>query len=91
MTGPWFGPYNRSMFGFSLFKLLFLALVVSAVWYGFKYLTKPEPDQSKRPAGKASRRQPAEAEDMAPCRVCGTYVMVAKPAACARPDCPYRG
>jgi len=78
------------MFGLSLFKLLFLAAVIGAVWYGFKYLTKPEGSAAKRTMSRDGARREIDAEDMAPCTVCGTYVTVARPAACARKDCPYR-
>ncbi len=90
------------MFGFSLQKLLVLAAIVGAVWYGFKLLSRlhearkleesaragKQPRAARRGAGGAP--SPAEgAEDMVQCPVCGTYVAARAAANCGRPDCPY--
>ena len=92
------GPLNRSMFGVGLFKLLFLAGAVAGVWYLFKMLAgpskppqQPEP-QVRKPATKSTSGSRAiEAEDMVPCKVCGTYVAATGARSCGRADCPWRG
>lgn len=88
------------MFGFSLQKLLLLAALVGAVWYGFKLVSRLQEgrqlDQSakvqRRPAkrggdgGKADRK---EAEEMVRCPVCDAFVAARAQSSCGRSDCPY--
>ena len=89
------------MLGFSLQKLVVLALIIAAVWIGFRYLGRI---QAERRAGVKSARKmqrrtrwsfgrdPDEdmgAEDMVACRVCGAYVPVRGARSCGRADCPY--
>lgn len=90
------------MFGFSLSKLLVLAAVIGAVWYGFKLVSRlqeaRELDQ-KKPRGqkpgrvwwRATRAKTADraTEDMVQCPVCQTYVAAQGTGSCGRPDCPY--
>ncbi|HUA54108.1 MAG TPA: hypothetical protein VMB81_18165 [Candidatus Sulfotelmatobacter sp.] len=85
------GPYNPRMFGLSFPKLLLLALVVAAVWYGFKHMQA----RDRQPAAARRVREPASSpdravtvtEDLVKCPVCATYVARAA-RACDRPDCP---
>jgi uncharacterized protein len=90
------------MFGFSLQKLLVLAAIVGAVWYGFKLVSrlqaarkleqaaragKPRPTARR---GAASARSPAEGtEDMVQCPVCQIFVAARAAGNCGRADCPY--
>ena len=90
------------MLGFSLQKLLVLAAVIAAVWYGFKFVGRLQ-DQRKadREPGagearrskvrwrRASRPAAPEAEDMVECPVCRTYVQARGASRCERADCPY--
>ena len=90
------------MFGFSLQKLLLLAAIVGAVWYGFKLVSrlqearKLEQEANAGTRRKAARREagsakePAKsAEDMVQCPVCQTYVAARSAGSCGRADCPY--
>ena len=89
------------MFGFSLQKLLVLAAIVGAVWYGFKLvsrlqearkLEKTARDGKQRAARRAAdgAKSPAEgAEDMVQCPVCRIYVAARAAGNCGRSDCPY--
>lgn len=90
------------MFGFSLQKLLVLAAVIGAVWYGFKWIsrlqqvrdaqdgTKPKKRRWPGTARRAKEEPPQKAaEDMTECPVCGTFVAARGAAACGRTDCPY--
>ena len=91
------------MFGIpSLQKLLVLAAIIAAVWYGFKFVGRlqdaREAEQKLRAGGtrqpKARWRrakQPAapEAEDMVECPVCQAYVAARGASRCERPGCPY--
>lgn len=83
------------MFGFGLTKLLVLAAIIAAVWYGFKFVGRlgevrrrgaDRERPQRRPAGDDSA---AEIEDTVQCPVCGAYVVARSANPCERPDCPY--
>ena len=82
------------MFGISLAKLLLLAAVLAAVWYGFKYLQARDRQAKAVRRDAAARVAPGDAaarvgtaEDLIQCPVCATYV--ARGArGCGRADCP---
>jgi uncharacterized protein len=75
------------MFGFSLAKLLVLAAIIAAVWYGFKIIGRR--NQSSKVAGNEPESPRISAEDTIECTRCGTYVVVAGAVSCGRADCPY--
>ena len=86
------------MFGFSLQKLLVLAAIIAAVWYGFQWLSRLDKqrtaDQKLRDGGGAAKKggRPAksdEPEDMVQCPVCNAFVIAKSSSNCGRPDCPY--
>lgn len=89
------------MLGFSLQKLLVLAAVILAVWYGFRFLSRVQNARQEEPrvrSGRASasprrpwRKTPERttAEDMVQCPVCQAYVPAKGTSACGRADCPY--
>ncbi|MEJ2120879.1 MAG: hypothetical protein P8Z76_09240 [Alphaproteobacteria bacterium] len=85
------------MFGFSLAKLLVLAAIVGAVWYGFKYYTRIEAKRAaerlkaERQGGRrtAKRESVEDAETMVQCPVCKVYQPAGDTAPCDRADCPY--
>ena len=83
-------------------KLLVLILVIAAVWYGFKYLSrldakrKADKKLRERDSGTAARSRGAapaatetDAEDMVQCPTCGAYVAARGTTSCGRADCPY--
>lgn len=90
------------MFGFSLQKLLVLAAIVGAVWYGFKLVSRLQEARKldEKGAGGGQRESlwrratrarsggAQAAEDMVRCPTCGTYVARGS-ASCGRADCPY--
>jgi uncharacterized protein len=79
------------MFGLSFNKLLLLVLVVIAVWYGYKYVTRVnqvrQAEARKRAQGPRSAGSIA-AEDTTKCSSCGAYV-TSGATSCGRADCPY--
>ena len=90
------------MFGFGLQKLLLLALLVGAVWYGFKYVGRFDAARKRvaKAARKAAQRAAVEtaepepepeAQDMERCATCGDYVAVTVASSCGREACPYPG
>lgn len=81
------------MFGLSLTKLLFTAVVIAGVWRLYRYLdargrARPRPRDGKPSGG----RDPSSlaVEDLIECTICGTYVPAQSSGPCDRPDCPHR-
>jgi len=78
-----------------MLKFLLLILLVAAVWYGWRYINRKPPAKPPAPAEPKAQEpsQPPKtiAEDLKPCPVCGTYMVVdpGKPVdqTCGRPDC----
>ena len=67
------------MFGFSLQKLLVLALIVAAIWYGFKWVGRLDKERKERLRGGgadagATGTPAGMDQDLVECRMCGTYV-----------------
>ena len=77
------------MFGFSLPKLLVIAVVIAAIWYFFKFIGRRNQVGAKRTATPRSPKKKLEIEDLVQCAVCGTYVQP-DAASCERADCPER-
>jgi ribosomal protein L32 len=84
------------MLGLSFGKLLVLALLVLAIWYGFKYAGRMEQVRQavKRARAAAEQKRSGgpprlQAEDMVKCRICGTYVAAHGVGKCGQPDCPW--
>ncbi len=87
------------MFGFSLQKLLLLAAVVGAVWYGFKLVSRLQEARQLDQSAKVKRRS-AEGrggkpeakegvEEMVRCPVCDSFVSARARSNCGRSECPY--
>lgn len=89
--------YKSLMFGFSLQKLLVLAGIIAAVWYGFQWLSRLDKQRKadqkvQGGGGRKARSQPAkgdEPEDMVQCPTCGSFVIAKSSSNCGRSDCPY--
>ncbi|CCQ73641.1 Conserved protein of unknown function [Magnetospira sp. QH-2] len=83
------------MFGFSFPKLLFTALAIAAVWYGFKYITRLQERRDQAPKVRRGKQtgpaREASVEDMIQCEICGDFLSGARPRSCGRKDCPYPG
>ncbi|MBK1668450.1 hypothetical protein CKO28_10430 [Rhodovibrio sodomensis] len=87
------------MFSFS--KLLVLAGVIAAVWFGFKYVSRLQYQREKNAEARdrVERRRDGEtvdppkrrekAQDMVQCPACMAYVAPKGARNCGRPDCPY--
>jgi uncharacterized protein len=76
-------------------KWIVVALLVLAVWYGYRWLGRAQRIRSARERAKGVGPAPtpgaprAAAEDMRKCPACGVYVSAGS-GACGRPDCPQR-
>lgn len=83
------------MFGFSLTKLVVLALLVFAVWKGFQYLQRRQEVQARkhnekvREARRETQGSADPVEDMVRCKVCDSFVASRGARSCGRTDCPY--
>jgi len=75
------------MFGFSPIKLLVLAAIIVAVWYGFKMFSRGRSVSGSGDNPKAGKKE-SDALEMSACDVCGDYVP-ANAGSCGRDDCPY--
>ena len=79
------------MLGFSFTKLIVLAAVIVAVWYGFKFIGRLD---KRRKEQLASSRKPTSSEmkdagDMVKCPKCDAYVPDRSAMNCGRRSCPY--
>ncbi len=86
---------------FSLSKILFLILVIGAVWFGWRWYNRVGAvgrerlrERERRGAGKSGSSAggaaaQVTAEDMEKCPECGAYVAPRSAVACGRPACPY--
>jgi len=75
------------MFGFG--KILVLAVIIAAVWYGFKFVGRL---QAKRQEElKDARREGdfKDAGDMVKCPQCAAFVVAGGAANCSKSECPY--
>jgi hypothetical protein len=64
-------------------KFLVTVLLIAVVWFGFRFVQRSaESRRVRRDAPPA----PPGVQDLAQCRVCGSWVT---PKHCGRRDCPY--
>ncbi|WP_207459364.1 hypothetical protein [Azospirillum sp. SYSU D00513] len=83
-------------------KILFLALVIGAVWFGWRWYNRIGAVGRERLRERQARRQGGanpfagtppqpglKAEDMEKCPECGAYVAPRSAVSCGRPACPY--
>ncbi len=93
MTAPGRGHYNTRMLGFSLTKLVVLAVIIALVWYGFKWAGRVSQQRANRevPREDAARTAIESAEDLSKCSLCGTFVPTEGAGDCGRDGCPYPG
>jgi hypothetical protein len=77
------------MLGFSLPKLIVLALIIAAVWYGFKMVSRRNTLRANKAAREAEDARKTAVEDTTECPVCKTFLPTAGLRSCGRPNCPY--
>jgi hypothetical protein len=80
------------MFGASLQKLIVLIAIVTAVWYGFRFIGRLAAERRalQRAVERNTRPARRSVEDMVKCKICGDYVPASGVASCAKPNCPSR-
>ena len=84
------------MLGLSVGKLLFLAIVIAVVWYGFKYAARVEAikrsvreEVARRHAASGARPPARSVEDLVKCAQCGAFVAAVGAGNCGKPQCPW--
>jgi hypothetical protein len=89
---------------FTPLKLLFLAILAAAIWYGWRFwrwqrqfreeFQRQMEEAGLRAEGHAPPSPPVpdnEIDDLAACPACGTYGVPGRMTNCGRKDCPYPG
>lgn len=80
------------MFAFSFGKILLLAAVIAAVWFGYRWWQRVQRVMRDEAAILARQRAKAPTgEDMVKCPTCETYLSPRAARACGRDGCPYPG
>ena len=69
-------------------KIIILAAIVAAVWYGFRFVARLDQQRKQRVARK-ERDAVDEVSDTVKCPVCGTYVAAQSAGDCGESGCPY--
>ncbi len=79
------------MFGAGIQKLILLIAILTAVWYGFRFIGRLAAER-RALQRQARQNRPARhaVEDMVKCRLCGDYVPASGAGSCARAGCPSR-
>ncbi|WP_448191149.1 hypothetical protein [Azospirillum sp. sgz301742] len=87
----------------SFSKLILLALVIGAVWFGWRWFQRvdavrrehlrrqaaPRPAASPHRGAQPEPARDVSAEDMEKCPECGAYVAPRSATSCGRTGCPY--
>jgi uncharacterized protein len=79
------------MLGFSLTKIVVLAAIVAAVWYGFKVVGRHE-KRRKEDLAVSRKPEPVDVKDvgeMIKCPKCDAFVAANGAMNCGRSNCPY--
>jgi hypothetical protein len=78
-----------------LAKLLVLAAILCAVWYGARWIARVEAARRRWEAAKkaaapddSQRTRVVDATETERCPVCSVYVAAGAKQGCGRPDCP---
>jgi uncharacterized protein len=79
------------MLGFSLPKLIVLAAIIAAIWYGFKFFSRAQKSADKEVSGDDTDSVIPDAVDMIKCDTCGDFVAAKGTSACGKEGCPYPG
>jgi hypothetical protein len=76
------------MFGFGIGKLIVLAAIVAAVWYGYKFVNRLD-QKRKREAAESKSQNTETIDKMVKCSSCGTYAVDTGAAQCGECGSPY--
>ena len=76
------------MLGFSLSKLLVLAALIAAVWYGFRWVQRRQQLDRSGARGRVEEDPAPSSEDLVACPRCGVFAAAGAERSCERADCP---
>ncbi len=76
------------MFGFSLSKLVVLAALIAAAWYGLRWLQRWQRMQGEAERDRVRDSQAPSSQDLVACTRCGVFVSAEARPSCDRADCP---
>jgi len=79
------------MLGFSLPKLIVLAAIIAAIWYGFKIFGRGKVASKSNTPGDDTDSVILDAVDMVKCETCGDFVASKDTTSCGKEGCPYPG
>ena len=75
------------MFGFG--KILILAVIITAVWYGFKFVGRLQAKRQEELKDARREGNSKDAGDMVKCPQCAAFVVEGGAAKCSKSECPY--
>ena len=75
------------MFGFG--KILVLAVIIAAVWYGFKFVGRLQAKRQEELKDARREGDSKDAGDMVKCPQCAAFVVAGGAAKCSKSECPY--
>ena len=75
------------MFGFG--KILVLAVIIAAVWYGFKFVGRLQAKRQEELKNAGREGNSKDAGDMVKCQQCAAFVVAGGAAKCSKSECPY--
>ncbi|MED5359210.1 MAG: hypothetical protein VYD85_12450 [Pseudomonadota bacterium] len=75
------------MFGFG--KLMVLAVIIAAVWYGFKCFGRLQANRQEKLRDAGREGNSKDAGDMVKCPQCTAFVVAGGAAKCSKSECPY--
>ena len=75
------------MFGFG--KILVLAIIIVAVWYGFKFVGRLQAKRQEELKNAGREGNSKDAGDMVKCPQCAAFVVAGGAAKCSQSECPY--
>lgn len=79
------------MLGFSLPKLIVLAAIIAAIWYGYKFIGRLQAAAKTKVPGDDTDSVIPDAVDMVKCDTCGDFVAAKGSRSCGKEGCPYPG
>ena len=74
------------MFGFSPVKILFTIVVIGAIWYGFKWLSRMQDKTAEKESPSKHSSADQEISDLVACPKCGSYNVKGKKCSCGDGD-----
>ena len=75
------------MFGFG--KILVLAVIITVVWYGFKFVGRLQANRQEELKDAGREGNSKDAGDMVKCPQCAVFVVAGGAAKCSKSECPY--